>query len=274
MKKSPCYLRSQSPEQPLIPPNLRQSIGIILLTTLPACSGPTAKQADSQVQPIIEVPTTAPSLTKEPEPDETEEIVVEDNDFTPQRALRAALSEPLKLTAQLDGTDFDAGKRVCLWRNSQVLIRSDYCEKYDRNRSQGTKDQVMHIVIHAADGKTLDFYVKAPWDKSVYNTQRSDYKEFDVAHMDYSLTDPKYQHQTSPENYQNFVKQLNAPGKGVDNGKAMLESYCGWDMDGQICPSKNENMKKSIKEFWEDPGKEWYTFMKTLGQLYDQHGLR
>ena len=252
---------------------VRRAISIAMLAGASAgCASP--KQPDVQpLTPTVQIAEPQPSSEDKGlvTTDASREKAEENPFFTPEKALRAALSEPLHFVAQLNGDAFGTMTHVCLWQNSKVLIRSHYCEIFQQQSSEGTKDQDVHIFIHSPRGETIEISAEAHLHKSVYEIKRDNYVAFEIRYVDLSAATPRYRHDRSPKEYEAFIRKIN------DSLEQEISlPHCNTSSRKIKCENivNSEALQAASEEFWKEPGKNWYDFLQMLKALYTKQGFR
>ncbi len=270
MKKSPNHSSERTPQQPMLPTSVRCAIGTAMLTVLPACQSTSTIQTDIQSPVIVDV-SVKPEPESEPEPTDTQEVVAECKDVTPQCAVSDALADPLKLVTQLDDHIYsDGSSKSCIWQNEFVKIVSYGCphakSKLYPDRSR--EHQIM-FRIHYPSGNIFDIYINTKTHKSVFDVNHSGYNYFYVSLSKTQNTQPIYQHNMPLDD---FLKLQDIIGDHDDKVPHIFFSNAGgFDTKG-VDPNTVD--RKAFEEFVTKPDETWYRFMQQFKSLYTRHGFR
>ncbi len=201
--------------------------------------------------------------------------------FTPQVALKAVMSNELQYLGVDEPYDYGDGivsygtAPSCLWYNSQVLVHSGFCYKYD--------DRATSFTVYSLRGDAVNFYADTT-DESipVKSVKRDGYVLFRTTFTDLSHGIPNLDSGMTFDDFQDFYKSAakgSAHVKGMrsDRPYCIVNSFMGGNDDRIPC---NDKMLKaaadkwvvSSNEFLENPGEDWYRFIQILSQLGKEYG--
>ncbi len=271
-------------EQPVLPASVRQAVGIVILASLQAGCSATPKQVNTQ-SPVatVEMPTTDP-VSMEPV-----ETLQEDKGFTPKKALKLAMVEPLEfIEKKLIRIWRGYGYYECYWKNSEALVITGFSKNLPGYSAYQPKNKFVRVTIVSPDGKSITIKADNTYttDKTIYEeTDRRYYgSSFLVSYVDWGTAEPRYTGGLSYDAYSDFLEEL------VEEAKEQTRKLEFKEPPHPTCsiqskPPEREPLEchnfpedsplgYAIEDFWRKPGEEWFTFLRTLEKLYTKHDLR
>ncbi|MES3038537.1 MAG: hypothetical protein V4736_11585 [Bdellovibrionota bacterium] len=179
--------------------------------------------------------------------------------YTPNEGLKDLLSEELTYVGKYIPSYSASGKfPACIFRNSKVLVKYQYCVGYTIQAAQ--------VTIHSVNPEKgfVKIYAEGDGDIDVSQMTRKDYFN-ELWYVDSAIDDPNFNINMTLAGYQKYDKLIvtsNSFDGCVTSGNLTNfpnQTYCYPNHPGQV-----DIWGQTALEFWKDPGQTWYDVLKLM----------
>ena len=109
--------------------------------------------------------------------------------LTPERAVQLMLAEPLTFIDRFDAREIGLFSQICLWRNSHVFVRLNYCSVGPGTERRG--DEVTGFRILTRDGGEVRLYAENYSSTSIFESPLDEISSLRLSYHEWSKHFPE-----------------------------------------------------------------------------------
>lgn len=196
------------------------------------------------------------------------------NILTPQAAIADILAEPLQFIGRFSGEHIGLFDDICLFHNSKVAVRVDYCKPAGKGERRG--NEVAGLTVFRPDGQQVRLYAEVKNPGVITAAKRPNYVMFNVEYSDARDVSPSLKPKTSETAFTAFVKAKKDLKWGKYGVCFVSRPRPGDSKTKVTCQATSEEvskkMTKDLGSFYKNPPASWYKLLKVVSKLVDKHG--